>query len=75
LGLGHQAWKAHTFWRALLEHAFVDFAYKTNGFLMILKWHCSPNIKITYFLEMPKSLPQGACAAKTLFSAKTSAKR
>jgi len=32
LGLDHQAWKAHTFWRALLEHAFADFAYKTNGF-------------------------------------------
>ena len=75
LGLDHQAWKAHTFWRALLEHVFADFAYKTNGFLMVLKWHCSPNIKITYLLEMPKSLSLGPCAAKSLFSANTNAKR
>jgi len=75
LGLGHQAWKAHTFWRALLEHAFADVAYKTNVFFMVLKWRCSPNVKITYLLEMQKSLPQGACAAKSLVSANTHAKR
>ena len=76
LGAGSSSMESIFFWRALLENAVADFAYKTNGFvLMVLQWHCSPNIKITYLLEMPKSLSLVPCAVKSLFSANINAKR
>ena len=74
LGVDHQAWKAHTFLKASLEHAIAIFAYKTNGILMVLEMQCSVDIKNAYLAEMSKSLSPYACAAKSLFSAKTSAK-
>ena len=50
------------------------FAYKTNAFLMALKKQCSADIENIDVMKMLKSLSPYACAAKTLFSANTSAK-
>ena len=75
LGLDHQAWKAKTFSKASLEHSIAAYAYKTNAFLMVLKWHLSSIIENTCTTEMPTSLSPYACAAKTLTGHHTSAKR
>ena len=58
LGVDHQKWKAHTFLKAFLEHVLEGFAYKTNGFSMVLKWDCSSNIENWYFAEMLISFSQ-----------------
>ena len=75
LGLDHQAWKAKTFSKASLEHSIAVFAYKTNAFLMVLKWHLSSSIENTCTAETPKSLSPYACAVKSFVDAATSAKR
>ena len=74
LGLDHQAWKTHTCLKASLGHTVAIFAYKINGIFMVLNMQCSVDIKNAYLAEMSKSLSPYACAAKTFFSAKTSAK-
>ena len=40
---------------------------------LVCKQKMSSDIEITHFIEMPPSLSLGPCAAKSLFSAKTSA--
>ena len=42
---------------------------------MVLKWQYLSNIEIACDAEMQKTLSPYACAAKTLFSANTNAKR
>ena len=66
LGYDHEAWAAHSFLKALLEHTVVNFAYKTLGFSMVLKYQHSSDIENAWMSEMPKSLSPYACAAKSL---------
>ena len=50
------------------------FCYKTCVFLMVLKWQRPRDIEHACIAEIQKSLSPYACAAKSLFSAATSAK-